>query len=326
MYTYLSNLFSGSIPDKKSSVLLIDTEKSNLYEQLKSDGLENLTLACIDPDSLKAPIESSDVKNNTFNSVYLLIQEEFDYAIITPVINECVDVHNLFHILKFLVNNTSFVICSIDNTYFRKFSNNSSKYNVLELLSGLGLGYDIKSINNTNLIFASIDCNQARSTLRKNCDKFIIRSSVIINASISKGSLLYVSTAGDPVGGEYTALFPNFEIMTADSDPAWNPDIVVDITNTNFDDSSWDVVLISNVIEHVPNLQLLTSELTRVIKQNGFLLIDCPWNYPYHAEPPSFGDYWRISLDGFDHLFGNNFQSILIEQTENSSHLLGRRR
>ncbi len=197
--------------------------------------------------------------------------------------------------------------------------------NIGEILNGMK--NPVKTLNSMddNEQLGVIDCNQERSFLRKSCDNFIINASLITCAELKSGQLLYVGTAGDPDGGEYTALFPGFVRSTADADPRWSPDIVCDITKTNFRDAHWDVIVCSNVIEHIPNINMLSNEMARIIRPGGHLLIDCPWNYPYHAEPPSFGDYWRISLDGFNQLFGENFSPILAEQNQQSTHLLYKR-
>jgi SAM-dependent methyltransferase len=139
---------------------------------------------------------------------------------------------------------------------------------------------------------------------------------------MKSGDLLYVGIAGDPKGGEYSSLFSNFNITTFDVDPVWNPDIIGDITKTQFDDNSWDVIVCVQVIEHIPNLWDLPKEINRILKPNGYAIIDCPWMYPYHAEPPSFGDYWRVSKDGMKILF-KDFELVQIyEGTQNTSCLI----
>ena len=140
--------------------------------------------------------------------------------------------------------------------------------------------------------------------------------------NLGKKELLYVGIAGDSPGGEYSYLFPGFHIRTLDKDPIWRPDIVADITNTDFHDESFDVIVCVQVIEHIPNLWDLPKELYRILVKDGFCIIDCPWLYPYHAEP-GFGDYWRISRDGIQILFGPHFQIIqLVTGEQNTSCLL----
>lgn len=162
-----------------------------------------------------------------------------------------------------------------------------------------------------------------KSQTRQDCEKAVIIFTQVINKEhvVNKNNVLYVGIAGDPPGGEYSNLFVNADIKTFDIDSKWKPEIIGDITNTQFKENSWDTVICVQVIEHVKNLFNLPIELHRIIKPNGYLIIDCPWNYPYHAEPPSFKDYWRISKDGMVELF-NNFRLINIVSTESNTSCL----
>jgi SAM-dependent methyltransferase len=128
------------------------------------------------------------------------------------------------------------------------------------------------------------------------------------------GKGLYVGIAGDPKGGEYSSLFTNVKFVTFDKDERWKPDVIGDITRTEFLDSTFDLVVCVQVIEHVDNIFAIPEELNRITKPGGYVIIDCPWMFKYHAEPPSFKDYWRISPDGFAYLFK---QFKLIESSSN---------
>ncbi len=158
------------------------------------------------------------------------------------------------------------------------------------------------------------------SRTRQDCTLAVEQFSKTINND--PGDLLYVGIAGDPPGGEYAKLF-NTKSITFDYDPKWKPDIVGDITKTTFSDESWNKIIIVQVIEHIPNIWDLPKELYRILKPKGKLIIDCPWNYPYHAEPPSFGDYWRITLDGFHALFKEpQFSFLETVSTDNNTSCL----
>ena len=132
------------------------------------------------------------------------------------------------------------------------------------------------------------------------------------------GNLLYVGVAGDPKGGEYAKYFPTYQSSTFDFDPIWEPDIVGDITKTEFEDESWNAIVCVQVIEHIPNVWDLPKEIARILLPDGLAIVDCPWNYPYHAEPPSFGDYWRISKDGMAALF--NTEQLKVENIISTDH------
>ncbi len=135
--------------------------------------------------------------------------------------------------------------------------------------------------------------------------------------------LLYVGIAGDPPGGEYKDMFCGFRIITCDIGKEWLPQVLTDITCSGFGESSIAIVLCIQVIEHVRNLWQLPTELYRIICPDGCIIVDSPWQLGYHGEA-RFGDYWRVSKDGFNVLFAEPRFTIveLIEQTQNTTCLI----
>lgn len=158
-----------------------------------------------------------------------------------------------------------------------------------------------------------------KSQTRQECEDAVVEFSKIINANVPPvNKLLYVGTAGDPIGGEYSPLFRHkFDVKTFDCDPHWRPDIVGDITKTDFQDESWGAIVCVQVLEHIKNVWDVPKEMNRILCKGGYAIVDTPWLYPYHAEPPSFGDYWRISKDGMEALFGSHFKIEHIISTNN---------
>jgi len=55
--------------------------------------------------------------------------------------------------------------------------------------------------------------------------------------------------------------------------------IKMDITNLQFEDNSFDVVLCSHVLEHVKNDKLALTEFLRVLKPNGWAIFQAPIDY-----------------------------------------------
>ena len=169
----------------------------------------------------------------------------------------------------------------------------------------------------------------SQSATRKDCTKAVCGFANIILADQPESKkLLYVGVAGDPVGGEYTPLFkPSFDTTTLDFDPKWKPDLVGDITKSEdfCERGKYGVLVCVQVIEHVRNMWDLPLSLQRAVCKGGYVIIDCPWMYPYHAEPPSFGDFWRISPDGMKALFGNHFDLIQVVATKNNTSCLLRK-
>lgn len=164
-----------------------------------------------------------------------------------------------------------------------------------------------------------------KSKTRQECEDSVRKFSEYISNNISGGNLLYCGLAGDPPGGEYAPMFPNFNIKTFDIDACWRPDIVGDITKTTFEDESWDVIVCVQTLEHIPNLFDVSPETSRILKKGGFLIIDSPWMYPYHGEP-QFGDYWRLTKDAFKVLFEKEYELVMFDDGENNKSALLRKK
>lgn len=71
-----------------------------------------------------------------------------------------------------------------------------------------------------------------------------------------------------------------------------NVDVVADITDVPLPDSSFDVVLCTEVLEHVSDTRAAFSELTRLCNAGGAMVITTPFAYPLHEEPH---DYIRLT-------------------------------
>ena len=72
-------------------------------------------------------------------------------------------------------------------------------------------------------------------------------------------------------------------------------DYQYDAHDMPFEDASFDIVVCNAVLEHVENPFKVVSELHRVLRPNGEIWVEIPFNQPYHPSP---GDFWRVSPDG----------------------------
>jgi SAM-dependent methyltransferase len=84
--------------------------------------------------------------------------------------------------------------------------------------------------------------------------------------------------------------------------------MLCDATNIGVRTASLDGVLCSEVLEHVPAYQLALSEIARVLKPGGRLLITSPFLYLIHGEQ----DYWRFTPNGFKLLLREHFDILLL--------------
>lgn len=64
--------------------------------------------------------------------------------------------------------------------------------------------------------------------------------------------------------------------------------ILADITDVPVSDACFDVVLCSEVLEHVADTTAAFAELARVCKRGGSVILTTPFAYPLHEEPHDF--------------------------------------
>jgi SAM-dependent methyltransferase len=74
--------------------------------------------------------------------------------------------------------------------------------------------------------------------------------------------------------------------------------VVADVTQPlPFKDASFDIVLFSEVLEHVPNPELVLSEIARILKPGGYCLGSVPFLHPIHYQPYDFYRYTNFALE-----------------------------
>jgi SAM-dependent methyltransferase len=108
--------------------------------------------------------------------------------------------------------------------------------------------------------------------------------------------------------------FKNFTIDTFDIVDTYNPTYVGDLTkyNGNIDDSSYDVIVCLEVLEHTIQPFDAVAELRRMLKHDGYLLISAPLNFRIHGPSP---DCWRFTEHGWSVLL-RDFDIIEIDTLE----------
>lgn len=65
-------------------------------------------------------------------------------------------------------------------------------------------------------------------------------------------------------------------------------DVLATITNIPLPDNSFDIILCTEVLEHVPDTYLAFKELARLTKPSGKIILTVPFAYPLHEEPYDF--------------------------------------
>ena len=64
-----------------------------------------------------------------------------------------------------------------------------------------------------------------------------------------------------------------------------------------FKDSCFDTVLLSDVLEHIPNPEILIAEVARILRSGGCTVIGVPFLYYLHETPHDFNRYTRYQLE-----------------------------
>ncbi len=75
-----------------------------------------------------------------------------------------------------------------------------------------------------------------------------------------------------------------------------SPDIYYDGEILPFQEGCFDGVLCTQALEHVPDAHVLLSEIHRVIKPGGWLIISVPFVWQEHEEPYDFFRFTRFGI------------------------------
>lgn len=121
-----------------------------------------------------------------------------------------------------------------------------------------------------------------------------------VAAATPKGSRVLDAGAGSC---RYRPLFPHCEYRTQDfsqyvgNDHRYGDiDFVCDITQIPVPDGSFDLVLCTEVFEHIPRPDVALRELARLLKPGGLLVITAPLGSAIHMPPyhfyGGFSPYW----------------------------------
>ena len=81
----------------------------------------------------------------------------------------------------------------------------------------------------------------------------------------------------------------NITIVHTDIVKAEGVDIVGDLTDSVFIDKlkkeKYEVIICSNLLEHMVNRQPIISAIKEILRPNGIAIVTVPYNYPYHLDP-----------------------------------------
>lgn len=94
------------------------------------------------------------------------------------------------------------------------------------------------------------------------------------------------------------------------------PDYFYNGTNFQFSDEEFDMVICTQVLEHVPDPLLLIKEMARVCKRGGAVIISLPFVYPEHEQP---FDYFRFTRFGMTELLEKAGMKVELMKRDSST-------
>lgn len=108
------------------------------------------------------------------------------------------------------------------------------------------------------------------------------------------------------------------EYLTVDIDPQNNPDIIGNLEKLPIKTNSVDLVIATEVLEHVSDPGKAVREMYRILKKSGSCLLSTRFIYPYHPEPT---DYYRFTVESLSDLF-KGFRNVEIISHGNRLHVV----
>lgn len=130
------------------------------------------------------------------------------------------------------------------------------------------------------------------------------------NISEEGEKVLFIGSGGPLETLVKSNLPESSKIITIDFDELRQPDIVMDATNLEFEDNSFDYVFLLEVLEHIPEPTKALSEIHRCLKVGGKLFMSTPFVFGIHDAPH---DYFRFTKYGLKYLT-RNFKTVTIAE------------
>lgn len=111
----------------------------------------------------------------------------------------------------------------------------------------------------------------------------------------------------------YSKLFPNR--LGLDIESGEGVDAVGDAHSLPFPDNKFEVILCTEVLEHLHTPEQAIKEMKRVLMPGGLLILTTRFVFPLHDVP---GDYFRFTKYGLRHLF-RDWEIIELSEETNSA-------
>lgn len=88
-------------------------------------------------------------------------------------------------------------------------------------------------------------------------------------------------------------------------------DLECDLTKPlPLDDSRFDTIILSSVLEHIPEPEQLWSEMARVLRPGGKIILSVPFYYWLHEQPHDYYRYTEFALRRFASMAGLEIREL----------------
>lgn len=104
-------------------------------------------------------------------------------------------------------------------------------------------------------------------------------------------------------------LLPRTEYIGVDMQAGPGVDVVADATRLPFDNSYFDLVICLETLEHAQRPWEIASEIARVVKKQGGIILSSQQNFPLHMHP---SDYFRYTPYGLSSLLPSKWRRVVI--------------
>jgi len=152
-------------------------------------------------------------------------------------------------------------------------------------------------------------------------DEFHLRQALSLKAGSSTLDL-----GGNRTGkrGQFDIERFGLDVTYANLSLAKNPHVGTDAAKLPFREGSFDYVICSELLEHVPDPVSVIREIHCVLKRRGVVVICSPFNFPIHGDPSDYGRYtnfyWKEVLEscGFGDItieFHGGFWSVMADMS-----------
>lgn len=131
---------------------------------------------------------------------------------------------------------------------------------------------------------------------------------------LCRGKLLGLGCGKAPLYEAYKSYVNKVELADWQNSLHINPciDHVIDLSKSiPLPDDSYDTIILSDVLEHIPNPDHLMREISRILSKNGILILNVPFYYWIHEEPYDYYRYTQYGLQALCEQAGLSLESVV---------------